>query len=340
MLQDLYSTHVKNGWPGLSYHRVITPDGTVYQINNFDDLTWTDSHNSDAFATCLIGYFHPNGSTPAMRPTQEQLVSLKECLDELSTQHPEFPADQDDVVGHKDRWATACPGDTLYPYVTEYRTKQGSVDWDSSAPQPTDPPADEDQKRGLDLIIAYRGVRKEGKEGNFEGYARVLQSRDEQWLGVQTDLVNARTALGKLEETNSTISGQNSGLQRTLDEYKKSEDTLWQMLNPLDGSKSMPAIIGEVEQLLKKEELLSQANKKAKEFEDKYIELLNKVRIAIKSSSTDEAGVLEALQSLADSTPAIPSEDNQPTPLPTPKKDSALTKFLRGVINLVKSILP
>lgn len=140
MLQELYNIHVANGWPGLSYHRVITPDGTIYIINNIDDLTWTDSHNDDAYATCLIGYFHPNGSTPAMQPTQAQLRSLKICLDELSTEHPEFPADEDDVVGHKDRWATACPGDTLYPYVTEYRVKQGQVDWDGSNPSPVTPP--------------------------------------------------------------------------------------------------------------------------------------------------------------------------------------------------------
>lgn len=139
MLNELYQIHVANGWPGLSYQRVITPDGTTYLINNYDDLTWTDSHNSDAYAICLIGYFHP---TANMVPTEAQLKALKENLDELSTQHPEFPADFDDVWGHRDRWSTACPGDNLYPYVTEYRTKLGQVDWDGSdVPPPVTPPS-------------------------------------------------------------------------------------------------------------------------------------------------------------------------------------------------------
>jgi len=137
MLKELASIHWNKDWPGLSYHRVITPDGTVHIINNYDDLTWTDSHNTDSYAICLVGYFHPPVN---MQPTTAQLKALKECLDELCTEHPEFPADQDDVKGHRDRWSTACPGDTVYPYPTEYRNKLGQVNWSSSPTPPVSPP--------------------------------------------------------------------------------------------------------------------------------------------------------------------------------------------------------
>lgn len=184
MLSELAQIHWKNGWPGLSYHRVITPDGTVYQINSFDDLTWTDSINVDSFAVCLVGYFHPPEN---MQPTREQLMALQECLDELSTKHPEFPAGENDVKGHRDRWKTACPGDTLYPYVSEYRTKLGKVDWGAptAQPKPPDPPQTkpivapltQDELRGFLTFKRFFEISTapDGKPfTSFEGYSNWL----------------------------------------------------------------------------------------------------------------------------------------------------------------------
>lgn len=184
MLRELAQIHYQNGWPGLSYHRVITPDGTVYQINNFDDLTWTDSRNVDSFAVCMVGYFHPPVN---MQPTREQLTALKECLDELSTKHPEFPAGEDDVKGHRDRWSTACPGDTLYPYTTEYRTKLGKVDWGGApagpkpqeipVPKPIITPLNDDELRGFLTFKRFFeiSIAPDGKPfTSFEGYANWL----------------------------------------------------------------------------------------------------------------------------------------------------------------------
>lgn len=126
ILNNLAQGHWNRGWPGLAYHFMIMRDGRVYQLNEFTDITWTDSRNTDAVSICLHGYYHDPYN---QKPTQAQLDSLKLLLDELSTKHPEFPADQDDVCAHRDRWATACCGDTLYPYVTEYREKRGVVAW-------------------------------------------------------------------------------------------------------------------------------------------------------------------------------------------------------------------
>lgn len=125
-LQELFNIHKANGWPGTSYHFVITRDGTVYQINNFSDVTWIDSINWDAVGVCLIGYNHAPYNE---QPTPAQLQGLRELLDNLSTQHPEFPADQGDVYAHRERYATACNGDLGYPYVWDYRQKLGKVSW-------------------------------------------------------------------------------------------------------------------------------------------------------------------------------------------------------------------
>lgn len=126
VMKSIQNIHQSKGWPGMSYHFYIHNDGSVYQVNDFSDITWHDSTNDDSIGVCVHGYFH----TPHNEePTEAQLASLKSLLDELSTQHPEFPAGQGDVYGHRERDQTACPGDNLFPYVKEYREKTGNVSW-------------------------------------------------------------------------------------------------------------------------------------------------------------------------------------------------------------------
>jgi hypothetical protein len=135
ILQKEANAHIANGWPGLSYHFFITKDGQVYQINNFSDVTWHDTVNWDSIGVCLQGYFHQPVNE---NPTDPQLRSLRALLDELCKNHPEFPADQSNVLGHKERSATSCPGDNLIGLVQDYRNKLGNVSWGGAIPLLTD----------------------------------------------------------------------------------------------------------------------------------------------------------------------------------------------------------
>ncbi len=45
MLRTIQSVHENHGWPGLSYHYVIMEDGTIYQANAHEDVTWHDTKN-------------------------------------------------------------------------------------------------------------------------------------------------------------------------------------------------------------------------------------------------------------------------------------------------------
>ena len=126
LLDQIMRVHVGHDWPGLSYHYVICPNGNIHKCNEHTDITWHDTINSDSLAVLVCGYFHPDVND---EPTKEQLISLKELLDWLCTENPQFPADEDDVVGHRDRSATNCPGDILNKYVREYRENKGSVSW-------------------------------------------------------------------------------------------------------------------------------------------------------------------------------------------------------------------
>ena len=131
ILADLYGDHIKHDWPGLGYHYVILKNGNTYKINELTDVTWHDTHNWDSIGIALHGYYHEPYDE---KPTKEQLASLDKLLDYLCTESPEFPADHDDVKGHRERSSTACPGDIFFPKVVEYRTNLGDVDWESSSP--------------------------------------------------------------------------------------------------------------------------------------------------------------------------------------------------------------
>lgn len=156
ILKTIQGWHEKHGWPGLAYHFVILPNGNIYQCNDFTDITWHDAVNNDSVGILVHGYFHKDVND---KPTQKQLQSLKELLDWLCTQNPQFPAAHGDVVGHRDRTPTACPGDLLYPYVKEYREKMGDVNW-NTAEEPADDSDDE-----LDKMRESRNKwRDEAKE--------------------------------------------------------------------------------------------------------------------------------------------------------------------------------
>jgi len=115
ILDLIMSTHVKNGWPGASYHYFIHTDGTIYQLNKHSWVTWHDGHNWDSLGILLTGYFHDPHNN---KPTDAQLKSMRALLNKLRSQY-DIPINN--VLGHRQRMVNSCPGDLLYPEVERYR---------------------------------------------------------------------------------------------------------------------------------------------------------------------------------------------------------------------------
>lgn len=170
LLENIKNVHSGKGWPGLSYHYVIDVDGKTYQTNKHEDITWHDGVNKDSIGVLVTGWFHPSDNNKAGndKPTLPQLKSLKELLDKLCTKHPEFPADQDDVVGHRERSATVCPGDYLMPYVLDYRKNLGNVNWVESG----EPEDKVDVEKLLNTLIPIK---------NFEGKEKTVRFYFDEW---------------------------------------------------------------------------------------------------------------------------------------------------------------
>lgn len=131
--------HYNRLGPGLQYHFKIDNTGVIFAIRPL--TTWLYAVGSAANVTtlniCLDGNFE------YQQPTLEQYEALKQLLDNLCTQHPEFPAVQANVYPHQQFSATACCGANLLPFVNEYRNTGGNpripagavYDWPEFQPQ-------------------------------------------------------------------------------------------------------------------------------------------------------------------------------------------------------------
>jgi hypothetical protein len=107
------------------------------------------AYNSSAIGLCFVGYFHPPNND---QPTDEAIETFQAWLgwmidsgrltSDVLTKAPS--SGQRGWYGHRDVWATACPGDVLYPILpTIIRPGQ------QPSPSPT-PPGDTD----VALVVA------------------------------------------------------------------------------------------------------------------------------------------------------------------------------------------
>lgn len=132
-------------WPGIGYHYVVNKDGTIFQTNYHDTMSF---HAGD-INTYSIG-IALNGNFTSTPPPQEQLDSVRWLINYLR-QHSGLNITN--VMGHRQAPGaqTACPGNTWrawLPYVT------GDVPVSPPLPplQPTPTPGDTYTVRSGDTL--------------------------------------------------------------------------------------------------------------------------------------------------------------------------------------------
>jgi hypothetical protein len=97
--------HVEvRGYPGIAYHYVIGPDGTIFHCNDDELFTWHGHDFNTGLGVCLTGDF------TSKWPTEAQLASAAWLYREKRKTYGAGLR----VVGHKEAPTakTACPGDT------------------------------------------------------------------------------------------------------------------------------------------------------------------------------------------------------------------------------------
>ena len=95
---DIHKMHLKFGWDGIGYHKVINRSG---RIENGRPEYWIGAHvkgnNETSLGVCLIG---------KDKFTKKQFISLKKVLDKWQSLYPKA-----NIVGHRDIGNTmkTCP---------------------------------------------------------------------------------------------------------------------------------------------------------------------------------------------------------------------------------------
>ncbi len=96
----------------IGYHYVILPDGTLQRGRPEWMLGAHTSGYNDYLGICLVGNFdsgaNPDRAQQPAEPTPEQMATLESLLRDLLTKYRLRP---EDVYGHCELAATACPGD-------------------------------------------------------------------------------------------------------------------------------------------------------------------------------------------------------------------------------------
>lgn len=113
-----------SGAPGIAYHYVIEKDGSVYQVNPDNYLTWhVAKKNTWSLGILVTGDFDADGHDGEEDgPTDAQKESLPKLLDYIKNKYPEI-----EVVGHCEIAAASnpkpyCPGTILMEEVVNYRS--------------------------------------------------------------------------------------------------------------------------------------------------------------------------------------------------------------------------
>jgi hypothetical protein len=110
-IEDIHRMHLNEGFTCVGYHVFIKSDGTIQYGRPMDSQgahAYNSNHNS--LGVCLAGYFHRDKTNTGQwpnKPTDAQLSSLVIVLSDWKRKIPQ----EVKIVGHRERCATACPGD-------------------------------------------------------------------------------------------------------------------------------------------------------------------------------------------------------------------------------------
>lgn len=145
-----------NGWGGVGYRFIICSDGTVAYVGDLSHGGSAVANNNHImFSAAMVGDFTKE------LPTAAQVHSAHILAKFFLTQMPQYPNlnDMEDVKGHKEFNATACPGsnwktegDNLYTRIKDDKWQGYPDPQPQVAPTPPTPPTDpcEQCKKDLD----------------------------------------------------------------------------------------------------------------------------------------------------------------------------------------------
>lgn len=129
VVRSIWDFHVNTrGWSDIGYNWLIDPNGVVYQGRGND---WIGAHfcsaNTNTMGVCVMGNFTTVEPTDEARNSLKELLAWKSCESDIDPEgvsyHPSTDMNLNNISGHREGCATACPGDAFFPKMSEVRTE-------------------------------------------------------------------------------------------------------------------------------------------------------------------------------------------------------------------------
>ncbi|MEU2566639.1 N-acetylmuramoyl-L-alanine amidase [Streptomyces althioticus] len=185
-VRQLQAQHMDgNGWSDIGYSFVVCTHGYVYEgrgLKRRNSANGNTTLNDQDYAVCLLV-----GSSGLTKPTSAQLNGARDAIEYCRKEGPAGTW----LGGHRDGYATACPGDTVYAWV-----KAGAPRPATTKPTPTPPKEDDDMSTPYD-VWAYKGRGKQLDDRDAYAYLRGTNAAV-QALTAQVGALSA--TVGKLAE--------------------------------------------------------------------------------------------------------------------------------------------
>jgi hypothetical protein len=111
-VRQLQASHMDgNGWSDIGYSFVVCSHGPVYEgrgLRRRNSANGGTSLNEEHYAVCAL-----LGSSGLTQPPDAQLHGIRDAIEYCRTKGPAGS----EIKGHRDGYATACPGGPLYTWV-------------------------------------------------------------------------------------------------------------------------------------------------------------------------------------------------------------------------------
>lgn len=177
---DIALLHKARGWGGIGYHFVITKDGVVHYVGDISTARANVLNmNEQVIGICMVGDFTKH------LPSDAQIESAHDLAEFFFFQTPSLPTLKgwDQLKGHKDFQATACPGSSFPNDMRDriiqrliYSPPTPTPTPPEPTPPPVTPPTPEDWHKKYDDEVQAHAVTKQ----EFQTYKDGEQARIQQ----------------------------------------------------------------------------------------------------------------------------------------------------------------
>ncbi|MFI1472025.1 N-acetylmuramoyl-L-alanine amidase [Streptomyces wuyuanensis] len=194
-VRKLQDSHMDgNGWSDIGYSFVVCTHGYVFEgrgLRRRNSANGNTSLNEQDYAVCAL-----LGSSGLTKPTDAQLHGIRDAIEHCRTEGPAGTW----IGGHRDDYATACPGDVLYAWV------------EKGAPRPasSEPPVQEEDdmtpEQAKQLEKAASQINTVYNERRYYSWGYTNKNVDPRDVyGVLTDMDKRVKALESVSLTDAQV---------------------------------------------------------------------------------------------------------------------------------------